>query len=51
MKKSLAEWREDYMYFSGKASESTRTLALGGLAIIWLFKVDAKQAQHWTRHS
>lgn len=28
------------MYFSGKASESTRTLALGGLAIIWLFKID-----------
>jgi hypothetical protein len=40
LKKNLGEWREEATYFSGKASESTKTLALGGLAIIWLFKLD-----------
>jgi hypothetical protein len=40
LKRSLNEWREEYVYFSQKASETNRTLALGGLAIIWLFKND-----------
>lgn len=36
--KPLSGWREEANYFSGKASESLRTLALGGLATVWLFK-------------
>jgi hypothetical protein len=36
--KKLIDWREEANYFSGKASESGRALAFGGLAIVWLFK-------------
>ena len=38
MGKSLTEWREEYEYFSSKASDINRSLALGGLAIVWIFK-------------
>jgi Fe2+ transport system protein B len=38
MGKNLRGWEEEYQYFSGKASEATRSLAFGGLAVIWLFK-------------
>lgn len=40
MGKSLRDWQEEYQYFSTKASEATKSLAFGGLAIIWLFKVE-----------
>ncbi len=40
MGKSLQDWGEEYQYFSGKASEATRTLALGGMAVIWIFHDD-----------
>src|SRR5688500_3461543 len=36
--KSLKDYREDYYYFTGKASEVSRTLALGGIALVWIFK-------------
>ena len=39
--KTLSDWREESNYFSGKASETIRALAFGGLAIIWLFKHDS----------
>jgi hypothetical protein len=38
--KSLQDWAEEYQYFSGKASEAIKTLALGGIAVIWLFHDD-----------
>lgn len=34
----LAEVRENYTYFSGKASDIARQLALAGIALIWIFK-------------
>jgi len=38
---TLKDFRESYYEFSGKASDVARTLALSGLAIIWIFnKVD-----------
>lgn len=36
----LSKYREDYYFFSGKASEIARQLALAGLALVWLFKID-----------
>lgn len=38
MGKSLADWQEEYEYYSSKASEINRSLALGGLGIVWIFK-------------
>ena len=35
--KSLKEWLEEQQYYSGKASEATRTLAFAGVAVIWVF--------------
>ncbi len=38
---TLKDFRESYYEFSGKASDVARTLALSGLAIIWIYnKVD-----------
>ncbi len=34
----LKSYLEDKNYFSGTASEISRSLALGGIALIWLFK-------------
>lgn len=36
---------EAYQYNSGKVSEVARQLALGGIAVIWIFKIDAGGAQ------
>ena len=38
MKKSLEEWKKDYQDFTEKASEINRSLALGGIGVIWIFK-------------
>ena len=38
MSKELKDYREDFYYFTGKASEVNRQLALAGIAIIWIFK-------------
>ncbi|MBP6276481.1 MAG: hypothetical protein KA393_03630 [Limnohabitans sp.] len=38
----LSKIREDYYYFSGKASEVTRQLSLAGIAVIWIFKSEAQ---------
>ncbi|AMC10222.1 hypothetical protein Lupro_02680 [Lutibacter profundi] len=37
-KKTIDDYKKDYEYFTGKASEINRSLALGGIAIIWIFK-------------
>jgi hypothetical protein len=37
-KKKLESYIERYEYFTGKSSEINRSLALGGIAIIWIFK-------------
>lgn len=37
----LSEYDKDYYGFSAKAGDIARQLALAGIAIVWLFKVDA----------
>lgn len=34
----LDEIRSHYSYFTGKASDISRSLAFGGIAVIWIFK-------------
>ena len=34
----LKDLRENYQYYSGKASEIVRQLGLAGIAVIWVFK-------------
>lgn len=34
----LSKYREDYYYFSGKASDIARQLGFAGIVIIWIFK-------------
>src|SRR5680860_754515 len=41
-KKTVADYKEDYEYFTGKASEINRNLALAGIAIIWIFKTTSE---------
>jgi len=38
----LSEYKEDFYTFSGKASDVARTAAFAGIALIWVFKIDAK---------
>ena len=33
----LAEYRQDYYQFSGKASDVARTLSFSGIAVVWVF--------------
>lgn len=37
----LQKYRDDFYFFSGKASDISRQLAFAAIAIIWLFKKDA----------
>jgi len=37
-KKTIDDYKKDYEYYTGKASEIGRSLALGGIAVIWIFK-------------
>jgi hypothetical protein len=39
MKLKFKEFRADYYWFSGKASDIARQLALAGIAVVWIFKV------------
>ncbi len=41
MGKSLEKWAEEFHYYSGKASEATKSLAFGGIAVIWVFHEDS----------
>lgn len=34
----LSNYRETYYFFSGKASDVARQLALAGVALVWIFK-------------
>jgi hypothetical protein len=40
LKKSVESAREDYYYYTGKTSDIVRQLALAGVALIWLFRID-----------
>ena len=37
-KKTIDHYKKDYEYYTGKASEIGRSLALGGIAVVWIFK-------------
>jgi hypothetical protein len=37
-KKTIDDYKKDYEYYTSKASEIGRSLALGGIAVIWIFK-------------
>lgn len=37
-KKTIDHYKKDYEYYTSKASEIGRSLALGGIAVIWIFK-------------
>lgn len=37
VKKQIAIFKSDYEYFTGKTSEINRTLALAGIAVVWIF--------------
>ncbi|MHC4144256.1 MAG: hypothetical protein ACYSUD_05695 [Planctomycetota bacterium] len=38
----LSKYKEDFYTFSGKASDNARTAAFAGIALIWVFKIDAR---------
>ena len=38
----LSDYRNTYYEFSGKASDVARKLAFAGIALIWIFKIEAK---------
>ena len=38
----LSEYNKVYQEFSGRASDVARQLAFAGIALIWVFKIDAK---------
>lgn len=40
----LSEYKAAFYTHSGKASDSARAAAFAGIAIIWVFKIDAKPA-------
>jgi hypothetical protein len=37
-KTNLSHYSESKNYFTGKASEVSRTIAFGGIAVVWLFR-------------
>tara|TARA_R110000765_G_scaffold171343_1_gene276232 strand:- start:725 stop:1153 length:429 start_codon:yes stop_codon:yes gene_type:complete len=41
-KKYIDDYKKDYEYFTGKASDINRNLALAGVAIIWIFKTTSE---------
>jgi len=38
----LSEYKSDFYEFSGKASDVARAAAFAGIALVWVFKIDAK---------
>jgi hypothetical protein len=42
-KKTIDNYKSDYEFFTGKASDINRSLGLGGIAIIWIFKTTSDQ--------
>lgn len=38
MGKKIEDYREDFYFFTSKASEVNRQLAIAGIAVIWIFK-------------
>lgn len=34
----ISDYRADYYFFTGKASEIVRQLSLAGIAVVWIFK-------------
>ncbi len=43
MKQKFKEYRADFYTLSEKASDATRQLALAGIAIVWIFKIQDAQ--------
>lgn len=41
-KKTVDDYKKDYEYFTGKASEISRSLAFAGIALIWIFKTTSE---------
>jgi hypothetical protein len=41
-KKHIGDYKKDYEFYTGKASELNRNLAFGGIAIIWIFKTTSE---------
>lgn len=41
----LSEYKKDFYTFSGKASDVARAAAFAGIALIWVFKIDAKPVE------
>lgn len=39
-KQTVKDIRDDYYLFSGKVSDITRQMALAGIAIIWIFRIN-----------
>jgi hypothetical protein len=44
VKQKFKDYRADFYTLSGKASDATRQLALAGIAIVWIFKVQDAQS-------
>jgi hypothetical protein len=42
----LKDFRDGYYFYSGKASDIARTLALSAIAVVWIFKVDTRQGAY-----
>lgn len=42
-KKTIDNYKADYYYFTGKASEIVRSLSLAGIAVVWIFKVSGEK--------
>jgi hypothetical protein len=38
----LSEYRKDYHLFTGKASDVARAAALGGIGLLWVFRVQSE---------
>ncbi|MBC7000388.1 hypothetical protein [Cytophaga sp. FL35] len=41
-KKTIDDYKDDYLYYTGKTSELNRNLAFAGVAIIWIFKTTSE---------
>lgn len=39
---NLNDYKQEYQWYSGKASDVVRQLSFAGIAVVWLFKVQSK---------
>ncbi len=45
----LNDYKKDFYEFSAKASDAARSAAFAGIALVWVFKLDAKPIPHLPR--